>query len=223
MVRQNNWDVCYLLCTVEAPEMPVKMHGLSWKILETQAKALGVPLLCMPLYAAGNDHYENQLARVLQPLRKEGINHLVFGDIFLEDIRDYRENLLTTWGWQCVFPLWKKDTQALMQRFVQEGFRALVCCVDTARLPPEMAGVEIDEAFLQQLPEGVDACGENGEYHSFCYDGPIFRHPVPVRVAGRRRWVMPLAKGTEKGPVFCQVLLAPADVPDGPLQSPSFL
>jgi uncharacterized protein (TIGR00290 family) len=119
------------------------------------------------------------MAEALSQHKEAGISSVVFGDIFLEDLKQYRENNLAKMGMRGVFPLWKQDTQQLVRRFIHHGFRAVVVCVDTQSLDRKFAGREIDEQFVGELPETVDVCGENGEYHSFVYDGPIFKIRIP--------------------------------------------
>ena len=130
---------------------------------------------------ATNEGYEAKMATALQDLQAEGVGRVAFGDIFLEDLRTYREEKLAQAGMEAVFPIWKRDTAELARQFVAEGFRAVITCVDTNQLDGAFAGRLYDEAFLDDLPAGVDPCGENGDFHSFVFDGPVFREPIPVR------------------------------------------
>lgn len=151
--------------------------------MEQQAKSLGLPL--EPVYLsvnASNKEYEAKMGELLVRYRDQGVKSVVFGDIFLEDIRKYREEKLAQVDMEVIEPLWKEDTTALARRFIALGFKAVLCCVDPKLLDPSFAGREIDEQFLADLPSTVDPCGENGEFHSFVYDGPIFKQRVDHRV-----------------------------------------
>ncbi len=125
-----------------------------------------------------NDVYEEKMLQAFEHARREGIDAIVFGDIFLEDLRAYRERLLASVGLAGIYPLWGRSTRDLMEEFLERGFRAVVVCVDSARLDSSWPGRLLDRRFLEELPEGVDPCGENGEYHTFVFDGPGFSHPV---------------------------------------------
>jgi len=127
---------------------------------------------------ASNDEYESAFNNVLIKHKANGINEVVFGDLFLEDIKQYRESLLEKIGMQCVFPIWKRDTAKLALEFIDAGFKAVLICVDSNVLDGEFAGREFDYDLLKDLPDGIDPCGENGEFHTFVYDGPIFTKPI---------------------------------------------
>jgi uncharacterized protein (TIGR00290 family) len=158
------------------------MHGVRRVLLERQAAVSGLPLekVFIPR-SASNEIYEARMASVLSRYQADGVTAVVFGDIFLEDLRKYREDNLARQGLNALFPLWKRDTKELIQTFVQTGFRAVTTCVDTQILGQEFVGREIDGDFVADLPHSVDPCGENGEYHSFVYHGPIFRERIEVR------------------------------------------
>jgi uncharacterized protein (TIGR00290 family) len=181
-------DLVALLTTVTQQVDRISMHGVRRTVLEAQVAALGLPLFeaAIPL-AASNALYEQAFASALTRLRLDfpGLQHIAFGDLFLTDVRAYREQLLGSLGWTPVFPLWGRDTTALAHQFVGAGYRAILTCVDTTQLSADFAGREFDAALLADLPGSVDPCGERGEFHTCVYAGPIFREPLMVR-SGRR-------------------------------------
>jgi uncharacterized protein (TIGR00290 family) len=131
-----------------------------------------------PMELPGNNTYEAAMLAAFDRARADGIEAIAFGDIFLEDLREYREQLLARAGLRGIYPLWKRETRALLRTFIDDGWRAIVVCTDGERLPSSWSGREIDARFAAELPPGIDPCGENGEYHSFVYDGPLFAAPV---------------------------------------------
>ncbi|MEW6441965.1 MAG: diphthine--ammonia ligase [bacterium] len=179
-IRQaGRYEVAALLTTVTEGYQRVSMHGVREELLEDQAASLGVPLDKVPIPMNGsNEEYEGRMKTVLEKWLAAGVARVAFGDIFLEDLRKYREDNLAKLSMQAHFPLWKKDTAELARQFIRLGFRAVVTCVDCRALDRSFAGREIDERFLADLPAGADPCGENGEFHSFVWDGPLFRRPV---------------------------------------------
>jgi uncharacterized protein (TIGR00290 family) len=157
------------------------MHGVRRTLLERQADSLGIPLHQIPISkSATNVEYETRMAQALAIYRKRGANRVAFGDLFLEEIRAYRERLLNGQGMHGLYPVWGRDTLALIQEFIRQGFKTVVVCVDPKQLDPSFLGRVIDEDFLSRLPAGVDPCGENGEFHTFVFDGPIFRYPIKL-------------------------------------------
>lgn len=171
--------VAALLTTVTRDFDRVSMHGVRRVLLERQAASLGLPLhqVLIPK-GATNDEYETQLGEALSAHRERGVGAVAFGDLFLEDIRSYRQRLLAMHGMTGLYPIWGRDTAALIKEFVAVGFKAVVVCVDPAQLDPAFVGRTIDDGFLADLPPGVDPCGENGEFHTFVFDGPMFKIPV---------------------------------------------
>ena len=170
-----------LLTTVIEEVETVTMHGTPLALIERQAEALNIPVYVMRVPPnASNPTYEERLERALGPLLGNGNPTVVAGDLFLEDVRTYRDEVLRTMGAKPLFPLWKRDTTWLARRFVERGYRAVVTSVDTTQFDPSFVGRTYDEAFLSDLPEGVDPCGENGEFHTFVIDGPPFQRPIPV-------------------------------------------
>lgn len=177
-----------LLTSVTAEDDRIATHGVRRALVERQAAALGLPLHPVALPAgATNAAYERKLAAALAAHRRAGVRAVVFGDLFLADIRAYRESLMARMGLDPLFPLWGRDTRALPGRFIAAGFRAIVASVDTRVLDAAFAGRAFDAAFLADLPPGIDPCGENGEFHSFVTDGPIFACPIAVRPGATRR------------------------------------
>jgi len=172
-----------LVTTVTEDFDRISMHGVRRSLLIAQADALGLPLIEVRIpRAASNEIYEAALARALEPYRSRGLRHVGFGDLFLRDIRAYRERFLAGLGMAGVFPLWLRDTRALAEELVRRGFRAVVVCVDPRQLDGSFAGRWLDAAFFADLPTGVDPCGENGEFHTFVVDGPGFRNAVNVEL-----------------------------------------
>jgi uncharacterized protein (TIGR00290 family) len=170
-----------LLTTVTGDYDRISMHGVRRSILEAQVRELRLPLVEATIPpAASNAIYEEAFAAALDSLRLKhpDLRHLAFGDLFLADVRTYRERLLDRLGWTPVFPLWGRDTARLAREFINQGFRAILTCVDTTQLNAEFAGREFDSALLDELPATVDPCGERGEFHTCVYDGPIFRQPL---------------------------------------------
>lgn len=176
-----------ILTTVTEGYERISIHGVRRDLLEMQAESVGLPLHVVTIpQDSDNRTYEERMRRVLlQSASESGISGVSFGDLFLEDIRKYREGRLGEIGMKAHFPLWKMDTGRLARRFIELGFRAIVCCVDTDLLDGSFCGAEYDEAFLRALPKSVDPCGENGEFHTFAYDGPIFTRPL-VAVRGEK-------------------------------------
>jgi len=172
-----------LLTTVNKKYRRVSMHGVREDLVEKQAKAIGLPLQKLLLNEQPSmAEYEASMTHELMRLKRRGFTHAVFGDIFLEDLRKYREDRLSELGFQAIFPLWKRDTTCLVHEFLELGFKTIVVCTKAEVLDESFVGRVIDRDFLKDLPSGVDPCGENGEFHSFVYDGPIFRQPVSFSI-----------------------------------------
>lgn len=178
VINENLYEVKYLLTTVSDPYKRISMHGVREELLDMQAAAIGIPLIKIRLSEATNHDYEKQMETTLLKAKSEGIEYVIFGDIFLEDLRQYRETNLAKINMKAMFPLWKQNTSELLRNFVEEGFKTVVCCTNDGFLGEEWAGKEIDAEFADRLPANVDPCGENGEYHTFCYDGPLFRKKI---------------------------------------------
>jgi uncharacterized protein (TIGR00290 family) len=179
VLRSGELAVEALLTTITRDYDRISMHGVRRTLLRQQVASVGIPLQEVSISkGADNAEYESQMGTALDSARSSGIEAVVFGDLFLADVRAYRENLLARHGLAGLYPVWGRDTGAVIRDFLRRGFKAAVVCVDPARLDPAFAGRIIDEAFLAELPPSVDPCGENGEFHTFVFDGPIFSAPV---------------------------------------------
>ena len=175
-----------LLTSVTRDYGRISMHGVRETLLDAQAEMLGLPLYKVQLSArSSNEEYEAAMTAVLTDIRDLGVRHVAFGDLFLEDIRRYRETQLSRAGMQGVFPLWLKPTAPLAREFLHLGFGAVLCCVDGTALGAEFAGREYDATLLADLPERVDPCGENGEFHTFVHRGPVFRRQIRYTLGER--------------------------------------
>jgi uncharacterized protein (TIGR00290 family) len=182
--RQGEVEVVGLLSTVTADFARVSMHGVREALLDAQADALGLPCTKVRIpWPCPNDVYEREMAQALAAARAEGVSHVAFGDLFLRDIRAYREAKLAGSGIAPLFPLWQRETRALAAEMIDGGLRATLVCVDPAKLGRGFAGRSFDRALLSELPAGVDPCGENGEFHTFAWAGPMFAEPIAA-VAG---------------------------------------
>ena len=180
--RQPGAEVVGLLTTVNDAHDRVAMHAVRRALLEAQADAVGLPVHVVRIPSpCPNDMYEAAMARTLASLVADGVEAVAFGDLFLEDVRRYREERMAGTGLVPLFPLWGRPTAALAREMIAGGQRATLTCVDPRVLPSVFAGRAFDLDLLRDLPAGVDPCGERGEFHSFAWDGPAFRHPVRVR------------------------------------------
>jgi len=195
LLQQNQFRVVTLLTTVTEGRVPgfvlanpgstedrIAMHGVRRELLHRQAASLGLPLheVSIPPQCV-NPIYEARMEQALRHFHDRGVRKVVFGDIFLEDLRAYREKNLARIGMTAIFPLWKHDTRELIRYFHEQHFRAIAACVDSKVLDPSFAGRELDASFFRDLPPHADPCGENGEFHTFVFDGPIFQSPIPIR------------------------------------------
>jgi uncharacterized protein (TIGR00290 family) len=198
VLQQQNFRVVALLTTVTEGYERISMHGVRRELLLQQADSIGLPLheVRIPLQCV-NSIYEARMEETLRVHCGCGVRTVAFGDIFLEDLRVYREKNLARLGMMAIFPLWKQDTRELVRRFQAQRFRAIAVCIDSKVLVPSFAGRELDESFSRDLPPNADPCGENGEFHTFVFDGPIFHWPIPVRTGDIV---------TRDGFVFCDLL-----------------
>ncbi len=180
--RQGDCEIVALLTTVNEEFGRVAMHGVREQLLEAQADAVGLPLIKVPLpWPCPNQLYEEAMAAAMRRARDEGVEGMVFGDLFLEDVRKYREEKLAPTGIEPWFPIWGLDTTKLASEMVAAGLRAYLSCVDPSKLAREFAGRIFDSQLLSELPPTVDPCGENGEFHTFAFAGPMFQETIPVR------------------------------------------
>jgi uncharacterized protein (TIGR00290 family) len=180
--KARNIEIVGLLTTITKEYDRVSMHGLRTALLEQQAKVLGLPLdiVCISKDVS-NEEYDKAMRTICGTYKKTGVTTIAFGDIFLEDVRKYREKNLKKAGLTGIFPLWKRNTAELAYEFIDLGFKAITTCVDSQYLSREFAGRAFDKEFVANLPPGIDSCGENGEFHTFVYDGPIFKKKISFR------------------------------------------
>lgn len=182
LLQQQQFRVTALLTTVTEGYDRISMHGVRRELLLQQAESIGLPLheVRIPPQCI-NPVYEARMEHALRIFYERDVRKVAFGDIFLEDLRLYREKNLARVGMTALFPIWKRDTRELIRFFHAQRFRAIAACIDPKVLAPGFSGRELDDAFFRDLPPGADPCGENGEFHTFVFAGPIFRWPVPVR------------------------------------------
>lgn len=183
LLRQSpELEVVGLLTTINQVADRVAMHAVRSELLRAQADAVGLPLFTVPIPSpCSNAEYEAAMATAVARARADGISVMAFGDLFLEDIRDYRIAKLAGTGLRAVFPVWGIPTPTLARQMLTEGLRARLTCVDPRQLSGKLVGREFDQSLLAELPASVDPCGENGEFHTFAYDGPMFQRPVPIQ------------------------------------------
>ncbi|HUO76867.1 MAG TPA: diphthine--ammonia ligase [Thermodesulfovibrionales bacterium] len=175
--RNAGYEIVALLTTITEDYDRISMHGVRRELLEAQAVSLGIRLEKVLISTqSSNEDYESRMRAALEQYKAKGVSSVAFGDIFLEELRRYREDNLAKIGMKGIFPLWKRRTSDLARDFIHAGFRAVITCVDSEALDKRFAGREFDKAFLSELPSGIDPCGENGEFHSFVYDGPVFKN-----------------------------------------------
>ena len=179
ILQKKKIKIEYLLTSINHFHNRVSMHGVRRELLEAQAASLQIPLTTIELPEEPSmDEYENEMMKVLNWLKEKGILKSIFGDIFLEDLRNYRQEKLLSAGINCIFPIWKMDTRDLITEFIRAGFKAIVVCVNEKFLDKSFCGRLIDESFCNDIPSNVDICGENGEFHTFVFDGPVFSYPI---------------------------------------------
>ncbi len=204
IMGEGRYNVKALLTTITEDYGRISMHGVRRELLREQADAIGIPLKEVLVSRNGsNEEYELRMGEALRHFKREGIDKVAFGDIFLEDLRRYREENLAREGLKGLFPLWKRDTKELSRGFIKLGFKAVIVCVDGQKLAKTFAGREFDEKFLSDLPDNIDPCGENGEFHTFVYDGPIFKKRIEF---SRGEIVMRGNHGSMSLFYFCDIL-----------------
>lgn len=180
--QQGVYEIVGLVSTVNTAFNRVSMHGVRVELLTAQAQAVGLPLWQVPIpYPCPNEVYESAMRDLIARAKEAGVTHFAFGDIFLQDVRTYRERQLADAGMTPVFPLWGLDTHALAREMIASGLRAVLTCVDPRQIPESLIGREFDEHLLRDLPPSADPCGENGEFHTFCYTVPCFASPIPIQ------------------------------------------
>ncbi|KMQ59293.1 ATP-binding domain-containing protein [Chryseobacterium angstadtii] len=183
ILQENRIEVSTLLTSINQEFQRISMHGVPISLLEKQAESLGLPLIKMELPKEPSmEEYREIMNTTMSQIQEMGITQSVFGDIFLEDLRKYREDQLNSIGMEAVFPLWKLNTTDLIHEFLDLGFKTIVTCVNETYLDKSFAGRIIDKDFIRDLPENVDPCGENGEFHTFSFDGPIFKEAISFEI-----------------------------------------
>ena len=202
---QDHLPIAALLTTVTETFDRISMHGVRRELLKRQAESIGLPLheVRIPPQCV-NAVYEARMEEALRLFYNQGVRTVAFGDIFLEDLRAYREKNLARIGMTAFFPIWKRDTRELIRHFHKQHFRAIAACIDTKVLAPSFAGRELDDSFFRDLPPAADPCGENGEFHTFVFDGPIFHSPIPIRTG---------EIVNRDGFIFCDLLPSPVAHP----------
>jgi len=183
ILKEDKFEVASLFTSINKEFQRISMHGVHVSLLEKQAESLGFSLIKMELPKEPSmEEYREIMSKKMNEIKSQGITHSIFGDIFLEDLRKYREDQLQAIGMEGIFPLWKIDTTNLIYEFLDLGFKTIVTCVNEMYLDKSFAGRIIDNDFINDLPENVDPCGENGEFHTFTFDGPIFKNPIQFEI-----------------------------------------
>jgi len=181
--QQQDIEVVGLFCTFNEKFERGAMHAVRNELIGQQAESVGLPLQLIPIpFPCSDSEYKNIMGNFIEQVKSQGIDCIAFGDLFLEGIRSYREESLAGTGIIPLFPLWEMPTNGLSKEMINSGLRAIITCIDPQFLPADFAGHEYDNAFLEQIPNSVDPCGENGEFHSFVYDGPMFKSKVNIYV-----------------------------------------
>jgi uncharacterized protein (TIGR00290 family) len=226
ILQGERYEVVTLLTTCNEHFQRVSMHGVRVELLEQQAAAIGLPLdKVFVSQRSSNEEYQQKMSACLRAHQAFGVTACAFGDIFLEDLKRWREENLAKVGLHGIFPLWKNDTRELIREFFALGFSTVICCVNDAHLGEDAVGRKMDEAFISSLPAEVDPCGENGEFHSFAYAGPIFKQPVPFALGEKvyrpieqthptdanSSYVCPPSPHRTNGFWFCDLLPVPAN------------
>jgi uncharacterized protein (TIGR00290 family) len=223
ILREGRYEVVSLLTTCNEHFQRVSMHGVRLELLERQAAAIGLPLeKIFVSQRSSNEEYQQKMSACLSAYKARGVTGCAFGDIFLEDLKRWREENLAGIGMRGVFPIWKEDSRELIREFIALGFGTVICCVNDAWLDETAVGRNIDEEFIRSLPANVDPCGENGEFHSFAFAGPVFKEPVKFKVGEKvyrpvevthptdsgSTYVCPSGPTATKGFWFCDLLPA---------------
>ena len=180
--QQNNFEIVGLLTTINTQFQRVAMHSTRRVLVQAQATAAGLPLWEVPIpWPCSNEEYEKAMGRVCEQAADQGISAIAFGDLFLEDVRNYRIDRLKGTGLEPIFPVWGLDTKKLIKEMLDAGVRTRIVCVDPKKLPEHFAGKDISRELVASFPPGIDPCGENGEFHTFVYDGPMFETAIPIQ------------------------------------------
>ena len=188
LLAGDRYDVVALLTTFTRDYERVSMHGVRRELIVQQADSLNIPLTESWIEkGADNASYEAALSTTLKKFQTQGVQTIAFGDLYLEEIRTYRDNLTSRLGMESLYPIWGAETLALARKFIADGFKATTCCVDTKQIPEEFCGRQINTDFLNSLPDSADPCGENGEFHTFVHDCPLMSAPIKIELGEERR------------------------------------
>ncbi|MBS4174903.1 adenine nucleotide alpha hydrolase [Bacillus sp. FJAT-49736] len=187
LMKGGKWEIDSLLTTVTDDYNRTSMHGVREELLEKQADSLGVKLRKVRIPSlCSNEVYQEKMAEAVSKIVSDGIRYIMFGDIHLRDVKEYREKMLEGTGLEPIFPIWGEKPEKLIKEYFAEGFHTRLTCVDSEQLNPKFVGCEIDDKFLEDYPGNADICGENGEYHTFVFDGPIFSYPIKHTIGEKR-------------------------------------
>jgi uncharacterized protein (TIGR00290 family) len=197
-LQEDQFEITSLLTSINKEFQRISMHGVPVSLLEKQAESLGFPLIKMELPREPSmEEYRAIMSNTMSEIQSQGITHSIFGDIFLEDLRKYRDDQLQAIGMEAIFPLWKINTTELIHEFLDLGFKTIVTCVNETYLDKSFTGRIIDKDFIKDLPENVDPCGENGEFHTFTFDGPIFKNSIDFEIGETVKKTYPKPKTDE--------------------------
>lgn len=185
LMNDKHFEVCHLMTSVNKTTQRVSMHGVKKDLILAQAKSIGLSVSFVEYEEASYEAYETAMADEIRKFQSQGVNTFAFGDINLEDLRIYREKQFEKLGAKVIFPLWKENTKRLVSKFIALNFKSIVCCIDASKLESKQLGGVIDHKWLNSLADLVDPCGENGEFHTFCFDGPIFKYPIEIKLGNR--------------------------------------
>jgi uncharacterized protein (TIGR00290 family) len=213
-LKEDKFEVATLLTSINKEFQRISMHGVHVSLLEKQAENLGLNLVKMELPKEPSmEEYSEIMSKTMNEIQSLGVTHSIFGDIFLEDLRKYREDQLQSIAIKAIFPLWKQNTTELINEFLDLGFKTIITCVNETYLDKSFAGRIIDENFIKDLPANVDPCGENGEFHTFTFDGPIFKDPIEFEIGETVKQSYPKPQSDETGKNgeyvfwFCDLIL----------------
>lgn len=193
IMQDDNFLIVSLLTTVNSHSKRSSMHGIPLPLLEQQAKSIGLPLYILDLTPNGDmSSYQDAMVRAVEHFAQQGVSHFVFGDIFLHDVRSYRQKQLAPYAIEVIEPLWGRTSEQIMEEFIASGLQTVVVTLTQGVLDKSFLGRKIDRDFIRSLPSGVDVCGENGEYHTFCYAGPLFSQPIDFSLGEPLRLTYPV-------------------------------
>jgi uncharacterized protein (TIGR00290 family) len=210
MLKNDSYNISLLVTTINSHYNRVSMHGLRRDVLEAQTKALNIPLHIIELPEMPSmENYERIMNKEMRLLKTQNFTYCGFGDIFLEDLKAYRDTNLKPYGIKAIYPLWKKDTKQLITQFLELGFKTIIVCAKADYFNEDFVGQTITRELVENLPENVDPCGENAEFHTFCYDGPIFKNPINYRLGEKtyREYDTPNLHDSKTGFWFCDIIL----------------